>query len=152
MTYTLSIAYDKFDRISDMELADRELIASARSAAEHSYSPYSHFAVGAAARVAEGAVESAANVESEVFPAGICAERNLLFGVATRYPGAVVEALAVVSISNEAECYPCGVCRQTLLDVERRQGAPIRVIMAGEDSATVVESAASLLPFGFKLK
>ncbi len=152
MSCNISIAYDKFDRIAQMELADRELIAAARLAAERSHSPYSHFAVGAAARLEGGAVDSAANVESEVYPAGICAERNLLFGLATHHAAVVVEAVAVVSISNEAECYPCGVCRQTLLDVERRQGSPIRIIMAGEHSATVVESASALLPFGFKLK
>ena len=38
-----------------------------------------------------------------------------------------------------------------LLDVERRQGTPIRIVMAGGGTATVVESAESLLPFNFKL-
>jgi len=38
-----------------------------------------------------------------------------------------------------------------LVDVERRQKLPIRVIMSGGGSATVVDSAEKLLPFTFKL-
>ena len=48
-------------------------------------------------------------------------------------------------------CYPCGQCRQVLLDAERRQGAPIRIIMSGAGGATVVDSAVRLLPFTFQL-
>ncbi len=152
MDKSFEIRYNHYDSYDDMSAADRDLIAAARCAALHSYSPHSNFAVGAALRLASGEVESAANVESEVFPAGICAERNLLFNTTSRHRDGVVEAIAIISISTSAECYPCGLCRQTLLDTERRQGSPIRVIMAGAQSATVVDNAASLLPFDFKLQ
>ena len=62
-----------------------------------------------------------------------------------------MEAVAIASDPSPRECYPCGACRQTLLDVERRPGSPIRIIMAGGGTATVVGSAADLLPFTFKL-
>ena len=52
---------------------------------------------------------------------------------------------------SERECYPCGQCRQVMVDVERRQGSPIRVIMSGNGTATAVESATLLLPFTFIL-
>ena len=38
-----------------------------------------------------------------------------------------------------------------MVDVERRQGAPMRVIMSGGGTATAVDSAALLLPFTFVL-
>ena len=59
--------------------------------------------------------------------------------------------LAIASNPSERECYPCGGCRQVILDVERRQGSPIRVIMSGNGTASVVESAELLLPFTFSL-
>ena len=40
---------------------------------------------------------------------------------------------------------------QVMVDVERRQGAPMRVIMSGGGTATAVDSAALLLPFTFVL-
>ncbi len=147
----LEIKYNHYTAQSEMGVEVQELIAQARRAALSSYSPHSHFAVGAAARLASGVVICAANVESEVYPAGICAERNLLFNAATAYPSDSIVELAVTSLSTSEECYPCGLCRQTILDTERRQGSPIKVIMAGSDSATVVESASALLPFAFKL-
>ena len=62
-----------------------------------------------------------------------------------------IEALAIASEPSERECYPCGQCRQVLLDAERRQGSPIRIIMSGAGGATVVDSAVRLLPFTFQL-
>ena len=61
------------------------------------------------------------------------------------------ETLAIASDPSERECYPCGQCRQVMVDVERRQGAPMRVIMSGGGTATAVDSAALLLPFTFVL-
>ncbi|MFR9565660.1 MAG: cytidine deaminase, partial [Rikenellaceae bacterium] len=132
---------------------ERQLLEEALAASARAVAPYSSFRVGAAVRLREsGEVVSSANVESEVYPAGICAERNLLFTVAANYAGAIIEEMAVASPSSSGECYPCGICRQTLIDTERRQGSPIRVIMGSTQSATVVESAESLLPFTFKLE
>ncbi len=146
-----TLSYSYYASLREMDAASRELIERARSAAEGAVAPYSHFRVGAAALLSSGEVLTAANVESEVYPAGICAERNLLYHLAASYPTAQIVAFAVTSPSSEGECYPCGLCRQTLLDTERRQGSPIAVIMAGSDSATVVECAEDLLPFSFKL-
>ena len=98
-----------------------------------------------------GKVMRAANSESEVYPSGLCAERSLLYYVEANHAGDPVEALAIASNPSERECYPCGGCRQVILDVERRQGTPIRVIMSGNGSASIVESAQLLLPFTFQL-
>lgn len=148
----LELEYNHYTQRAELPADVAELIEEARVAAGSAVASYSHFKVGAAARLSSGAIVRGANVESEVYPAGVCAERNLLHHVATSYPDDRVEMLAVISISSVGECYPCGLCRQTLLDTERRQGSSIRVVMAGRDSATVVDSAVVLLPFSFKLK
>ncbi len=151
MERKLELSYCHFDSYEEMAPTDRELVEAAQRASSLSIATYSQFSVGAALRLESGEVEMSANVESEVYPAGICAERNLLFATAVRHPKVRVESIAIYSSSTSEECYPCGMCRQTLLDTERRQGSPIRVIMAGESSATIVESAESLMPFSFKL-
>jgi cytidine deaminase len=130
---------------------DRRLVDEALHAVTTAFSPYSKFRVGAAARLKSGKVLHGSNQESEVFPAGLCAERSLLFHWGAEHAADPIEALAIASAPSERECYPCGQCRQVLLDVERRQGAPIRVIMSGGGTASVVNSAEKLLPFTFRL-
>lgn len=151
MKSTINIPYERYENPKEMSPADAELIAEARQATQHSYAPFSGFKVGAAARLKSGRIIIGANRESEVYPSGLCAERVLLFSHQANYADDAIEAIAIASDPAPRECYPCGACRQTLIDVERRQGQPLRIIMAGEESATVVESAESLLPFKFKL-
>ena len=151
MEKRLEINYQHYDSIETMPVDDKALVEEAQKALEQAHAPYSNFHVGAAARLRSGKVLRAANFESEVYPAGLCAERSLLFYLQTNVPDDVVEALAIASVPSERECYPCGQCRQVLVDVERRQGAPMRVIMSGAGGASVVDSAEVLLPFTFKL-
>lgn len=143
--------YESYASREAMSEADRELIVRATEACGEAWAPFSHFRVGAATRLKSGKILTGANQESEVFPAGMCAERTLLFHWQAHHSGDPIETLAIASIPGERECSPCGQCRQVILDTERRQGSPIRVIMCGDSSASVVGSAADLLPFGFKL-
>ena len=151
MKRTLDIPYEHYATIADLDEADRQLVKEAEEATATANAPYSHFHVGAAVRLRSGRTLHASNFESEVYPAGLCAERSLLFYVEANYANDPVEALAIASNPSERECYPCGQCRQVIVDVERRQQSPIRVIMTGADTATVVDSAEKLLPFTFKL-
>ena len=151
MKRTLDISYEHYATIGDLGEADRQLIREAEEATATANAPYSHFHVGAAVRLKSGRTLHASNFESEVYPAGLCAERSLLFFVEANYADDPVEALAIASNPSERECYPCGQCRQVIVDVERRQKSPIRVIMTGAGSATVVDSAEKLLPFTIKL-
>lgn len=144
--------YEHYTLADRLPEADRALADKAREACSTAYAPYSGFRVGAAARLASGTIITASNQESGVFPAGICAERNLLTTWQSQYANDSILSLAIASSPGERECYPCGICRQVLCDTELRQGLPIRVIMAGDSSASVVPTAASLMPFIFKLK
>ncbi|MDE6070015.1 MAG: cytidine deaminase [Alistipes sp.] len=144
-------SYERFESLGSLPEADRILVEAARRATANAHAPYSKFCVGAAARLRSGRVLCGSNIESEVFPAGLCAERSLLFYAQSNYADDPVETLAIASEPSERECYPCGQCRQAMVDAERRQGSPMRVIMSGGGTASVVESATLLLPFTFTL-
>ncbi len=143
--------YEHYASVAELPEADRRLVREAEEATQHAHAPYSNFRVGAAARLRSGRILHGSNIESEVYPAGLCAERTLLFHAQATCADDPVEALAIASVPSERECYPCGQCRQVMVDVERRQGSPMRVIMSGNGSATAVDSAAQLLPFTFIL-
>ena len=143
--------YESFASRDEMTGPDRELCDRATEACGSAYAPYSNYKVGAAARLRSGRILEGSNQESEVYPAGMCAERTLLFDWQVHHSDDPIETMAIASISGAGECYPCGQCRQVMLDTERRQGHPIRVIMCGGESASVVGSARDLLPFQFAL-
>ena len=143
--------YESYASLGEMAEADRTLVEEAVKATRNAYAPYSKFHVGAAARLRSGRILTGSNSESEVFPAGLCAERSLLFYAQANHADDPIVTIAIASDPSERQCDPCGQCRQVLVDVERRQQSPIRVIMYGAGSASVVRSAELLLPFTFML-
>lgn len=101
-----------------------ELLAAAREAATHAWTPYSHFRVGAAVAVNTAAgqrVVSGANVENASYGLTLCAERAALaaacqLGAAGEPPQ--VTSVAVVGLDAQpGECMPCGACRQWLAEL-----------------------------------
>jgi cytidine deaminase len=58
---------------------NKELIRKAKSALEKSYSPYSHFRVGAAVRTENGTIFTGTNVENVTYSLTMCAERVAIF-------------------------------------------------------------------------
>lgn len=151
MKKELNICYEHYDSLEAMAERDKEVVLAAIEATVRAYAPYSNFHVGAAARLRSGKIICGSNSESEVFPSGLCAERTLLYNWQANHADDPVEVLAIASNPSERECYPCGACRQVIVDVERRQKSPMRVIMWGNGTASVLASAELLLPFTFKL-
>ncbi len=70
----IEIAVKIYD-YEELDAADRELMDAAREATNRSYAPYSHFSVGAAARLANGIVVTGTNQENAAYPSGLCARR-----------------------------------------------------------------------------
>ena len=151
MEQTLTLRYRHFASLDMLDEADARLVAKARQALACAYAPYSHYRVGAAARLASGRIVTAGNQESPVFPAGLCAERVLLFRHMAEAPDDPIVTLAVTSESPDRVCTPCGGCRQVMADVIGRQGRPFRLIMSNARDAILVEDASVLLPFAFSL-
>lgn len=139
---------------TQQELPEQErlLIGKAVEACGSAYAPYSGFRVGAAVLLDDDEILTASNQESEVFPSGMCAERSLLYYVQANRPGRTIRTMAIASAPSPRECTPCGACRQVIADAEKRQQAPIRIVMSGAGRAIVVEEAKLLLPFTFELE
>ena len=98
---------------------DRLLVQRAIEATASSYSPYSHFAVGAALRLADGTIVIGSNQENAAFPSGLCAERTAIFAAGATHPDQAVTTLAIAA-RNEAgrtaePVSPCGACRQVIV-------------------------------------
>ena len=137
-----------------MAEADRELLRAAAAALPNSYSPYSRFRVAAAARLEDGTVVAAANIENAAYPMCICAEPNAMAAAAALRPGMPVVAMAVTVKAPaqvlDTPASPCGSCRQILSEHEARFGHGLRLILRGETGPVYVfERAGDLLPFGF---
>ena len=79
MVKQICFDYEHYAALSELPEPDRRLVAEAEQASASAHAAYSHFRVGAAARLRSGRILRGSNFESEVFPAGLCAERSLLF-------------------------------------------------------------------------
>jgi cytidine deaminase len=148
------LSYEEYASDGELPAADGALLAAARAATKDAYAPYSHFRVGAAARLQNGEIITGTNQENASFPAGICAERTLLSVAASRYPGMAIDTLAI-SYDNEngpsdRPISPCGICRQSLQEFEQRVGKSVRLILGGQEGKIfVIPRASLLLPFAF---
>ncbi|WP_213877626.1 cytidine deaminase [Pseudomonas sp. dw_358] len=93
------------------------LLEAARAAAEATYSPYSHFPVGAALLGANGEVIKGCNVENISYGLTNCAERSALFSAISQ--GQVPRSFKVMAVyAPKVELIsPCGACRQVLLEL-----------------------------------
>ena len=132
---------------------DRLLVESAMKATAKSYSPYSHFCVGAALLLADGSVVTGANQENAAFPSGLCAERTAIFAAQAQHPDQPVRAIAVAARSASGytakPIAPCGACLQVMLEVEHRYGSAIRVLLYGTDGTYIIDSVKDMLPINF---
>ena len=120
----------------------QRLIAAARTAAQHSYSPYSGFRVGAVAVASNGSEYSGCNVENAAFPATICAEGNAIITAAASGVREI-DTIAVACLDGP-ECTPCGNCRQMMREFSVR-----RVILTDESGDPVEYELQELLPHSF---
>lgn len=117
------------------------MVAAAAAARERAYAPYSHFAVGAALRAADGAIYVGCNVENASYGLTICAERNAVAHAVASGARDLV-ALAVVT---ENGVTPCGACRQVLVEF----GPEMTVIVADTRGNCRVYRLGELLPDAF---
>ena len=104
MNAIYSLEYEHFDSTDKLPDNDRVLVEHARHALMSANAAYSNFRVGAAARLKSGKIIYGSNFESEVFPAGLCAERSLLFHAFACHADDNIEALAIASEPSEREC------------------------------------------------
>ena len=147
-------SYEVYDSAEELSKEDAELLNKARDVTKDAYAPYSHFRVGAAAKLINTQIVTGTNQENASYPVGICAERVLLSTASSLYPGVAIDTLAV-SYDNEngpsnQPISPCGICRQSLQEFEQRTSRHIRLILGGQTGKIfIIPKADLLLPFAF---
>jgi cytidine deaminase len=94
-----------------------KLLELAEQAKENAYVPYSKFKVGAALLTKSGKVYTGCNVEVASFGATNCAERTAIFKAISEGE-TEFEKIAVAS-SNDDETFPCGICRQVIVEFSK---------------------------------
>lgn len=119
------------------KLIDRAIVAR-----EKTYSPYSHFGVGAALLCEDGAIYEGCNIENASYGLTNCAERTAIFKAVSE-GRTKIKALAVVA-DTEGPCAPCGACRQVMVEFK----IPL-IIMGNLMGDIKIVSMEELLPFSF---
>jgi cytidine deaminase len=147
------IEYTEFS--SDVELREdlRALVHQAIEASKSAYAPYSHFKVGAALLLANGACVIGNNQENSAYPSGLCAERVAMFAAAANYPGVAFHAMAVYASAPfhlENPVSPCGACRQVMVEYENLYQQDMMILLCSESGTILsLEKSSELLPFSF---
>ena len=143
------------DSADELSETDSLLLNEALNAARNSYAPYSNFNVGVAVLLENGEIICGSNQENIAYPSGLCAERVAMFYANSKYPEVAIKSIAISSLVNGKQSkqaiYPCGACRQSMIQSEVRQKKGIRIIMAGNKDIKIVDSVKSLLPLNFDL-
>jgi cytidine deaminase len=136
--------------IRTLTSAERTKLRSlATAAAEHSYSPYSRFRVGAALLLSNGAIVTGCNVENCSYRLTSCAEQGAIArAVAEHGPGIRLHAVAVANLNNTASM-PCGACRQTLTEFGDDNTL---ILYPGEQGALEETTLGELIPHAFRLE
>ena len=117
------------------------LLKVAIEAREKSYSPYSHYKVGAALLTSHGKIYTGCNIENAAYTPSNCAERTAIFKAISEGDQDFA-AIAVVTINGGT---PCGVCRQVI-----REFAPNLTIIVGNIAGDYqVLTLPDLLPDSF---
>lgn len=148
------VSYQTFKSLNELSASDQELCLKAEEALKTSYSPYSHFKVGAALKLSNEQIVLGSNQENVAYPSGLCAERVALFTVGAAYPDLAVQTMAITAKSSnfviQKPITSCGACLQVMAEFEQKQKQEIEVLfycIGGE--IIKVKGIKNLLPFVF---
>ncbi|MCR5309956.1 MAG: cytidine deaminase [Lachnospiraceae bacterium] len=131
-------------------MTDEELIREAFRARERSYCPYSGFAVGAALLCKNGRVYLGCNIENAAFSPTNCAERTAIFKAVSEGDTEFSRIAIVggdVSKPVDGYAYPCGVCRQVMMEFCNPDTFEIIVAKSVDDFS--IFTLKELFPKGF---
>lgn len=126
-----------------------QLIDTAISQLEYSYTPYSNFKVGAALLGKNGRIYAGCNIENAGYTATNCAERTAFFKAVSE---GVREFQAICVVGGKEGILteytaPCGVCRQVMM--EFCDPDTFQIILAVDKEHYQVYTLKELQPLGF---
>ncbi len=151
----IRLPYIEFSPSEIMDAGITSLVEKALASADLAYAPFSGFHVGVAIELIDGQIFTSNNQENKAYPSGLCAERVGLFFVQANYPDIPIKRMVLVAKQNDRQTdepvYPCGACRQVMVESAERQEIPFEVWMAGKNRMVKVDTPDYLLPLKFLL-
>ena len=127
----------------------QQLRGFAQAVAANSYSPYSHFRVGAALLLTDGSIVTGCNVENASYRLTSCAEQAAIARAVSEHgPNIRLRAVAVANL-NGAPSMPCGACHQTLSEFGNDD---VLILYPGEDGVNNSTTLGALLPKAFRMQ
>jgi cytidine deaminase len=127
--------------MSSIEQQWTDLLKQAIQAREYSYSPYSHYKVGAALLTRSGKIYTGCNIENAGYTASVCAERTAIFKAVSE---GEMDFVAIAVATNNGGA-PCGVCRQVI----REFSTNLTVIIGNIEGEYQLLTLPDLLPHSF---
>ncbi len=127
----------------------KTLIKTAVKQLEFSYTPYSHFKVGAALLAENGTVYTGCNIENAAYTPTNCAERTAFFKAVSEGVRDFTSICVVGGMNGELTEFapPCGVCRQVMM--EFCDPETFEIILAVSTGEYRVFRLKELIPMGF---
>ncbi len=124
------------------DVSPQTLAALAAAQLSKTYSPYSHYPVGAALQTASGKIYTGINIENAAYPVTICAERVAIFKAVSEGE----KEFAAIAVATENGGTPCGSCRQVMAEF----GTDTKVYITNKNAEIIQETTvADLLPGAF---
>ena len=127
----------------------QELIQKAKEQLAFSYTPYSHFKVGAALLAKDGRIYTGCNIENAAYTPTNCAERTAFFKAVSEGVREFIAICIVGGPEGELRDYtpPCGVCRQVMMEFCSPRN--FEIILAKSEEDYRIYKLEELLPLGF---
>lgn len=127
----------------------QKMIDLAEEQLKYSYTPYSHFKVGAALLTKGGKLYTGCNIENAAYTPTNCAERTAFFKAVSEGEREF-QAICIVGgkdgVLTEYTA-PCGVCRQVMMEFCNPE--TFQIILATGREQYEVFTLKEMLPFGF---
>ena len=125
-----------------MTTYQKALIEQALEARSHSYSPYSHYAVGAALLTPNGEIIKGCNVENASYGLTLCAERSAIMSAVSQGD----REFTTIAIVTKDGAFPCGACLQVLNEFN-----PNMLVLIVNEKGDIVHQTqlSSLFPHAF---
>lgn len=140
---------------NDLSDSIKKLIATSIEYLDVAYAPYSNFHVGAAVKTKSGKIFGGSNQENAAYPSCMCGERVALYHACAASPNDDITDLAITVRNPKMKLgkpvFPCGACRQVILEFEQRSSSNIALYIRSDDGIIYFSPSASalLLPYHF---
>ncbi len=133
-------------------ISDYELLNIAKEASQINYAPYSKFNVGACALFQSSNFYKGSNIENSSYGLSLCAERNAISNGISN--GETVLIKIAIYSPNTKLCYPCGACRQWIMEFgeNKNDDESVKIILEDKDNLIKIFTINELMPYCFKLQ